>query len=607
MLTSTFGFLNCRKNGKIFITHHLSFIIFIIPLKKIPLTPDMLSYPGGGAHNAERLFDGDTGTSWFPGWNPADYPAVVVIDLKQTRPLAKIRLYDGTGQPGLRLLVSTDGRQYEPVLELVLEQYAQWREYALSASARYLKIELSEAQGDAMLGEIELYEAEAGDSAERRSPAPPPIVPLRPRTGEAVKLGSNGFHWVPLDLVSPFYFYREYQCWEWMEQEKGLCRFEPTDGASGNYDTHYAQLRARGIQPVACVNQTPDWLLEGHPNKPHRKDFKPVPTGESTTDPRSYRYFARFLFQLAARYGRVKVKAEDLTINPTSRWRGDGPNRKKSGLDLLEYIEVWNEPDKWWSDPEAYFAPAEYAAMLSACYDGHEGLLGPGHGIKTADPSMKVVMGGLSNFNLDYLKDMVAWCKKQRKDRRFPAEVVNFHHYSNKNQALKPNFEQGIAPEADQLQQKLKTLLDHTRRELPGRLFWYTEFGYDTGQTSPQRAVPFGQYAAEEVQAIWVVRSFLESIAAGVDAAFVYNLIDEDNETAGLFQSSGLAHSQRSGFGKKMAWHQVAELAAHLDGATLTADHSVGQLRVYQFKNKERKFTLSWSLNNTISEVPRRH
>ena len=584
-----------------FIIHHLSFII------KITLTPDMLSYPGSGTRNAERLFDGDTGSSWFPGWNKADYPSVLLIDLQQTRHLSKLRLYDGTGKPRLRVSASDNGQQYEPVLEISLDQYAQWRDYPLSLSTRYLKLELSEAQGDAMLGELELYELEAGENAPRTAIPPPPIIPLRPRTGEALKLGSNGFHWVPLDLLSPFSLYREYQCWEWMEQEKGLCRFEPTDGASGNYDTHYAQLRARGIQAVACVNQTPGWLLEGYPRKQHWKDFKPVPKGESTTEPRSYRYFSRFLFQLAARYGRAKVKSELLTINPASRWHGDGPNQKKSGLDLLTYIEVWNEPDKWWSDPEAYFSPAEYAAMLSACYDGHEGALGQGHGIKTADPSMQVVMGGLSNFNLDYLKDMVAWCKQHRKDRRFPAEVVNFHHYSNKNQALKLNFEQGIAPEADQLQQKLKPLIDYTRQALPGRLFWFTEFGYDTQQNSPQRAVPFGQYAAEEVQAIWIVRAFLESIAAGVDAAFVYNLIDEDSTEAGLFQSSGLAHSQRAGFGKKMAWHQVAELAANLDGAKLSADHSVGQLRVYQFKNKERSFTLSWSLNDTISEMPRRH
>lgn len=574
-------------------------------MKKIPLTPDMFSYPGSeGQHNADRLIDGDTGAGWFPGWQRNAYPATARIDLGRVYALALLRLYDGSGQPGFQVQASVDGRKFQPVLDVVLDQYARWRDFELDITARYLDLTLTEAQGDVMLGELELYEAETEAAALRGATA---MIPLKPRRGAAAKLGVNGFHWVPPDLITPFHLYREYQCWEWMEQEKGLCRFEPTDSAAGNYDTHYTQLRARGIQPVACVHQTPEWLLEGYPRKQHLKDFKPVPFGEPTTDPHSYRYFARFLFQLAARYGRVKHPATKLSINPRARWQGDGPNRPKSGLDLLRYIEVWNEPDRWWSDPETYFSPAEYAAMLSACYDGHEGQLGAGYGIKTADASMKVVMAGLSNFNPDYLKDVVAWSRQHRKDRRFPADVVNFHHYSNKNQALKPNFEQGIAPEADQLQAKLKPLIQYTRKVLPGRDFWYSEFGYDTCDNSPQRAVPFGRYTMEETQAAWLVRSYIEAIAAGVDAAFAYNIIDEDNEAGGLFQCSGLARSQRAGYGKKMAWHQMAELAVHLDGAQLMADHSAGQLRVYQFKNAAQKFTLSWSLNNTISEMPQKH
>jgi hypothetical protein len=217
-----------------------------------------------------------------------------------------------------------------------------------------------------------------------------------------------------------------------------------------------------------------------------------------------------------------------------------------------------------------------------------------------------VVMGGLSNFNLDYLKRMQAWFEKNRKDRRFAAEVVNFHHYSNKNQALKPNFEHGISPEEDRLKEKLQTLVQHTRKTLPGKKFWFSEFGYDTRPNSPQRAVPYGLHDAETVQAMWVARSYIEAIAAGADACFAYNLIDENSEEAGLFQSSGLARSEKAGFGKKMAWSTAAELAENLNGAALLADQSVGQLRVYKFKNKKGVFTLSWGLNDTVSGFPGR-
>lgn len=563
----------------------------------------------GGLQNAAELFDGDIGTAWFPGWNPLHYPAIVVIDLQKSHNLSQIRLFDGSGKPKLRFFAThAETAPYQILAETQLDAYQQWVTIEVAASARFIKIELSDIQGDKVVGEIEFYanDTVASDVRPAAAAPPPAVIPLRPRTGTALKLGSNGFHWVPPGLLEPFAWYREYQCWDWMEAERGLNRFEPSDGASGNFDTHYRLLKSLGIQTVACINQTPDWLLTGYPKKGGRKDFKPVPFGESTLEPRAYRHFARFLFQVAARYGRAKIADKFLTINTLSRWTGDGPNRLASGLDLLEYIEVWNEPDKWWSDPETYFSPQEYAAMLSACYDGHEGKLGYGYGIKTADPTMKVVMAGLSNFNIDYLKEMKAWFSANRKDRVFPADVVNFHHYSNQNQALKPNFEVGIAPEADNLQEKLQVLVQYVRRELKGKIFWFSEFGYDTHQNSPQRAVPYSQYDAETVQAMWIVRSYLEAIAAGVDAAFVYNIIDEDNEHNGLFQSSGLAHSAKAGFGKKIAWNKVAEWSKILDGATLIANQSAGQLRMYVFEKEGKTFNIRWSLNNTISDMPQR-
>lgn len=581
---------------------------------KILIHPHMVRSLTGGLLNAENLFDGNTATAWFPGWDAAHYPAVVLIDLQKSYFLSHIRIFDGTGKPRLRFYGQLEaGAPWQSLAEVRLEAYLQWVEVEAVAEVRWIKIELVDIEGDQVAGEIEFYANREPQKARPRAADAPPLPEsaapplIQAKTGLAALLGCNGFHWVPLSLLQPFRLYREYQCWEWMEAEKGLNRFEPTDGASGNYDTHYRQLKAAGIKPIACINQTPEWLLQDYPKKPSRKDFKPVPRGESTTEPRSYRHFARFLFQLASRYGRARADAQQLTIHSKSRWTGDGPNVPKTGLDLLEYIEVWNEPDKWWSDPEAFFSPDEYAAMLSACYDGHEGRLGAGHGIKKADPSMQVVMAGLSNFNLDYLKGMNDWFKKHRRDKKFAAEIVNFHHYSNKNQALKPNFETGIAPEADQLREKLRALIHYTRQELPGKVFWLSEFGYDTRQNSPQRAEPSATFDAETVQGMWIVRSYIEAIAAGVDAVFVYNIIDEDSEENGLFQSSGLARSAKAGFIPKKAWKMVQELSENLQDAVLTADMSAGQLRSYAFEKNGQTFTLSWSLNNTLSGMPQKH
>lgn len=567
----------------------------ILGQSKIALQANMLTQLGGGTPNAAALLDGDIRTAWFPGWQAAHYPAVVVIDLRKPYDLAKIRLYDGTGVPILRLSGSLDNVQYTALGELPLAQYQQWQTYPLTATARYLKLELSSAQGDQMLGELELFGTPYTGKATARIVLPP-TPPARRYTGEAQKMGINGFHWVPLSLLTPFSYYREYQYWSWMEGTPGLNRFEPTDGGQGNFDTHYKALKENGIEPVVCVNRTPEWLLKGYPRKQHYLDFKPVPFGESTLLPQSYRHFARFLFQLAARYGRNPVPLAQLTLNPTLLYNAaNSATPPRSGLDLVRYIEVWNEPNKWWSDPEAIFSPEEYAAMLSACYDGHEGLLGKGYGIKTADTSMQVVMAGLAGLNTEYVRRMHTWFKANRKDQRFAADVVNFHHYSNKNQQLQVNFEEGISPEEDNFLEKLKTTFQVVRQWLPNKPIWLTEFGYDTHQSSPQRARTIGKHTLETVQGRWLTRAYVEAIAAGADRVFAYNIVDEDTDKNGLFQSSGLARSMKAGNTKKDAWQQIADLADKLDGATLLADESDAAQKMYIFTHLKGDFTLRWT------------
>lgn len=426
------------------------------------------------------------------------------------------------------------------------------------------------------------------------------------RSGDALKIGINGFHWVPTDRLQPFAFYREYQMWQWMEGSEKQNRFDPSDQADARYDAHYADLKAKGIMPIACVNTTPPWLTNGYPFNYHLQDYRPVYPWENALDPKSYDEFARFLWQLTARYGRVSHQASQLTVNQAPRWTNDPPNQVKSGMDLLYYIEVWNEPDKWWTKPtNAYFEPEHYAAMLSACYDGHEGALGPGFGIKTADPSMQVVMAGLSNFDLGYLQRMISWFQQNRKDKRFPADVINFHHYSNLNSGLFQGFVHGISPEQDGLRGSLSALVNFCKTNVPGKAFWFSEFGYDIWQGSPQRSVPTEYFNPVDVQGMWLQRSYLEAIAAGVDLCFAYNICDEIN-TNNLFGSSGLLFSERQGFTKKDSWQKIKVLADRLNGLIYKEDLSPdASVRIYRFATPGGKSTLvAWSTTGQNKTIP---
>jgi hypothetical protein len=583
----------------------------------IPLTASMVTQmtPAIG-DTVKHLVDKDTTKVWFPGWSSSYYPAKAVIDLQKSYAISKVRIYDGYGSPNCRIhfaLTSPIEIISNATIQIALTGFQTWLDITIpNTQARYIMLELMEAQSDKPIGEVEIYGTEVTSTTPIPTPTPTP-TPTVFKKGEALKVCTNSFHWVPLDLVQPFGAVREYQYWEWMEAKEGKNTFEPSNGGNGNFDTHYAALKAQGVKTVPCINITPTWILETYPsavrNKGGAKDFKPVKYGDNTTNPLSYRPFARFMFQLAARYGRTQVAASLLTIDSMPRWTNDPVNVKKSGLDVLEYIEVWNEPDKWWSDPETYFSPAEYAAMLSACFDGHEGRLGAGCGIKNADPTMKVVMGGLAALDLDYIKGMETWFKANRTDKIFPADVLNFHHYSNQNQAIQSIPQDGgVAPEKDDLKTKMAALIAYKDQNLPNRELWLSEFGYDTNPASPQSAKAYSNYTAEDLQAMWLIRSYLECIAAGVDKIFMYNLIDE-NQFPGvppLFQTSGLAKSENEGYVKKSSWQKIATFISSLDGMTFKGDTSTSDaFRNYHFANKtlQKEVSYAWSPTDDNSYV----
>lgn len=589
------------------------------PGEKIPVPADRVMQLTGGAPTAAALFDGRPETPWFPGWNAADYPARARIDLGAAYRLTQIRLYDGTGIPNLSFVASnTPDASGKPFLSVKLDRYESWLEFPVDVVAQFVTVELVGMEGDRAIGEIEFYGYPVG--AERNAEAlPVPAVAATPpalkRRGDAAKIGINGFHWVPLELLQPFALLREYQMTTWTWTPDGIM-VQPSFGGNANYDDHYRALKAAGITVVPCINKIPAWLLDGKTADAEWEDFRPVrPAGASAVDPASYRDLSAYFFQLAARYGRRQVPLSELRVNTRPRWKNDPPNEPKSGLDLLNYLEVENEPNRWWRSPEARYTPEQYAALLSACYDGHEGRLGPGYGIKTADPSMQVVMAGLANLNLPYLEAMHRWFRTNRRDRRFAADVLNVHHYSNdanRDDAFEVGFTFGISPEADRLREKLQALVQWRNRTLPGKALWFSEFGYDTNAPSVQRVVPYGKHSAEEIQGWWLARGYLEALGAGCDAVFAYNAIDENAaHTGGLYTSSGLAHGEKPAdpalaFRRKASWQIVADLIEALDGYTFYRDLSPRPgVRIYAFRAGEREKLIGWSAtaNDTESTV----
>ena len=396
-------------------------------------------------------------------------------------------------------------------------------------------------------------------------------------------LGVNGFEWdfcdphapdvlagSKLEAMKSFAGFRHYLDWERIEPMEGAYCFNPSKNGGWNYDAIYSWCKSNNVEVLACLKNNPPWMLATYPE--NMRDGEDIPTkfGADQSEPSAYLEQARAAFQFAARYGRNKeifastsdstglhplTSLELVRVDTILRWAGDRPNRPLVGLDLVRYIECNNETDKWWKGSKCYQTAREYAANLSAFYDGDQGRLGPAAGVKKADSSMLVVMAGMANATTDYLRGMVDWCKEHRGYRPdgsvdVPWDVVNYHYYSceyapaNLTGRSKPS-PNGVAPEASLTSQLAAQFLGATYHNIGRTPVWVTESGYDIDQRSSQCAVPIGEKTVQEVQADWILRTVLCYARTGIERLFFYELHD-DNPNGIRYGSSGLVNDDAS-------------------------------------------------------------
>lgn len=573
---STFGF-SCTVNGAD---------------PKIPVRPAMVlnesgmqeigapDGPGNLLDEQDKAGDpvagagGTPATFWFPGWTKWVYPAHALIDLGRICHISNIAVYDGQGA-GSFTVTAGEPFQWTDLFTDPLTNYLKWNQHPVDVNTRYLRVTLGDA--GTRVPEIVLY---GTAQPEAISLARPALGRLRhPPMGQVI--GTNAFIDDPIERIAAGGFEREYHSWDWDEGDRKEYPGYPDNrnawnpsaagGGGWNFDDYYTKLKAAGITVCPCIQGNAFWMTGRDPKK---FGTKPVAPGADTAAPASYAAHADHMFQYAARYGGTKVPDALLKLAPGQP--------RVSGLGLLRYYEDWNEQDKWWEGPDSFFSPYEYAAMASADCDGHQGALGKTFGVKNADPNAKLVMGGIAKLSLDYIKVMKLWADHYRHGS-FPCDAINLHHYSNDG-GEQQRGKVGISPEADHLKEKVQQFVSYCQENLPGVQVWVTEFGYDTNQASPQHAPPIGPYSAEEVQAQWLVRSYLALAAAGLDRAAMYMLRDVNPQDATQFSSSGLV-TEKGKWQPKPAWYYVAAMKRRLSDFNYSNDEKSNdpRVRVYRF------------------------
>ena len=571
-----------KKNKLISLAACLALLLFVctqessraVPSRaaaKIPIDPNRWYQVNNTTWGLNGLFDGNTNESVNTGWGKllANFDAYYPLLEGEQLSIESIRLYDGAGtnvNEPMTLFVVTANWERIPIARFIGDRYQTWvgpdpaqpTVFDLKtpiSNARYLVINSSGSYPT----ELELY----GTYQAGQEPALAPSTPSLFRN----KLGVNGFEWnvenpeapsplrsvdeVRLKALTAFSSMRHYMDWDKLENTPGSYTFNPTFSGSWDYDDMYNRLQGEGMDVLACFQTLPKWMENTYPEG--GRDYSNVPAkyGADRSKPSSYLEHARVAFQYIARYGfNKRVDPALLSVSAEKTWAG--VNELKIGLGLIRYIECNNEPDKTWKGRNGYQTAREYAANLSAFYDGHKNTLGPGVGVKNADPSVTVVMGGMFMATTDYMRAMIDWCREFRGYRPDGSvnlcwDVMNQHLYANDAQSSQSGGgSRGAAPELAGVGDQAAMFIKLARQYAGGMPVWITETGYDVNQGSPFRAIPIGNKTVLQTQADWILRTALLYSRVGIDRVFFYQAYDDNVLNPTQFSSMGFLYDDKT-------------------------------------------------------------
>ncbi|MGI4832001.1 MAG: hypothetical protein ACRYFK_00910 [Janthinobacterium lividum] len=538
-------------------------------LSKIPLTAAywyQLNSAGDqvtAGTGLPQLSDGVLDKEVFMGWSKVlpNYDCYYEFKDLTRVSIARLRLFDGQNTfADHPLKIYTKASASAPPVLLTTftgVAYGQWLEVILPkpVPAQYLVLNT----WGGFPTELELY-------GTYRPQPPVALAPSKP-IRFAQELGVNSFVWdfvqdadnanirgriyePGMKLLEAFSQYRDYVDWEKIEGAPGQFAFNPTVAGTWNYDLLYRRLHQEGKEILPCLKTLPGWFLERN-YLADQRDAENVPAAYNADllAPASYRQQAQLGFQFAARYGRNRHVDPQLLrgvltgpVYPTAPEAGT--RTREVGLGYVRYLECENERDKWWKGRKAYQTAREYAANLSAFYDGHKNTLGLGVGVKNADPTMQVVMGGTASAQTDYLRGVIDWCKQYRGYKPDGSvdlcfDVINYHCYANAaGGSQSGNAAGGAAPELATVGAAAAAFVRLGREY--HREVWLTEAGYDVNPGSPLRAPAIGTKSAEQVQADWILRTALLYARSGINRLFFYQTYDLNPASPQQFASSGL-------------------------------------------------------------------
>ena len=249
--------------------------------------------------------------------------------------------------------------------------------------------------------------------------------------------------------------------------------------------------------------------------------------------------------------------------------------------------------------------PPKMAAFLSAAIDGHMGLMGPGHGIRLADPDMKIVFPSPTDIRLGYILEVRSHIMDLRKDAGkygyevdpFKNFVITAHYYPVKGVSQRYSKGGQSVDESD-IVEKSEKFLQGIRNYYPDAEVWLTESGYDKSidQKKSRIATPvtdedpieFGRLSYRS-QAKHLCRLALTMFETGYDKMFIFTLKDPQFKNKpgyfSTFLSSGLMHKNGD---KNWSWYSMNAMRERLTGYIYESTALDGEIKIVGLRNGKR-------------------
>ncbi len=575
-----------------------------------------------------KLTDGNRFRSFESPWGKGYGEAVVGIDLGQVRDVQAMG-WTGADANWIWLVdvsTSRDGVDFVPVPSLQkFSMHKKWGQnrfpFGDSVKAKYLKFRFYRDDGPMNVVRlprmIEVFDGASNDPFEK-----PSVGPVHHRGQVETRIAAGSEASVPVDLESPLPPGSYLLTWSSSETQPGWepffvkpgeppakeqarrfginasnikladamaecgfgwVRFENgkwimSSDARDHYDFRggvapwhvnqdkiYETYQKHGFKILPYVFQTPEWATSaGAEIKTNRKGYPP----------RNAADYGEAIFQFVARFGTQTHRGEQLKTDD-----------KTSGLDRIDAIEMWNEPNlvgpSW----------APFVGSIEQYFDVmREGVLAA----RRADPNLIVTSCGWAGIEPATLQKMTSHRYADGTRPLDLVDVINVHFYSGVQEpeiALEdPNIRDKRTDKSPQLYlDQLDELIRWRDANKSDAEIWMTETGYDVGG-------PIG--LSERKQAAKIPRVTMITLARGIDKVFLYR---ESGSQESMHAGAGLIRDDGT---LRPSWFTTATLIRQLagfEGKARRLKHADKDVWLLRWERADRIVIAAWAIGDPVA------